>query len=102
MGALTTFVEDQTFKSKGKSVAGASNNGRVLFSWPQLLDRLAPDNAVRLSKHERDDLKNLCLEAGMTLAGKTRVMVKGTIVQKDQAYELTEPALWVERIAAAL
>jgi hypothetical protein len=102
VGALQMFVEDQTFKSKGKSATGATNDGRVLFSWPQLLDRLAPDNAVRLTKHEKDDLKNLCLESGMVAIGKARVMVKGTVVMKDMAFEITDPATWVETIAGAL
>ena len=102
VGALQMFVEDQTFKTKGKSANGKTNDGRVLFSWPQLLDRLAPDNAVRLTKHEKDDLRNLCLESGMEAVGQARVMVKGTIVMKDNAFELTDPALWIERISAAL
>ena len=102
VGALQMFVQDQTFKSKGKGADGRSNDGRVLFSWPQLLDRLAPDNAVRLSKHEKDDLKNMCLEAGMVPVGKARVMVKETVVMKDMAYELPEPSTWIAHVAAVL
>lgn len=96
VGALQMFVQDQTIKSR----KGA--DGRVLFSWPQLLDRLAPDNAVRLTKHERDDLKNLCLEAGMVPIGQARVMAKDKLVMKDNAFELTDPVSWVETIAGAL
>ena len=88
-GALENFIKDQTFGEK-----------TVRFSWPQLYQRLAA--GVNLTRFDRDDLRNLCLEAGMVEVGKARVKVCGKVVQKDKAYELPEPVKWLDALCARL
>lgn len=87
-GALEQFIKDQM------------RNGKVRFTWPQLLNRLAV--GINLTKYEKDDLKNMCIDLGMVNIGKARVNVGEGTIQKDTAYELPDPANWISALCARL
>ena len=87
--ALEEFIWEQT-----------SSRGLVRFSWPQLCQRLAA--GTNLTRSERNDLLNLCLELGMVEAGKSRVNVGGRMVHKDKAFDLPEPTKWLDALCARL